>query len=136
MLAARVGTSCAGTTRINAENCRWRLNSRTRLWELVCNVASRRSLRIDTTALGMMRRDSSGVGSMSLRDSSGVGQMLAAPVGTACSSTVTINPENCYEWFDPQTQSWVLVCRIGSRLVIIDMSELTRIRRDSSGVGQ
>ena len=158
MLAAPLGATCPSTTTINGENCRWWLNPRTRSWQLVCGVAVGRNLTIETRALNVMRRDSSGVGQRTLRDSSGVGQkslrdssgvgqktlrdssgvgqMLAAPAGSSCSATTTIDPENCYWWFDPQSQSWVIVCRIGSQLVIIDASELTRMRRDSSGVGQ
>ena len=169
MLAAPLGATCPSTTTINGENCRWWLNPGTRSWQLVCGVAAGRNLTIETRALDVMRRDSSGVGQRTLRDSSGVGQksrrdssgvgqktlrdssgvgqktlrdssgvgqMLAAPAGSTCSPTTTIDPENCYWWFDPQSQSWVIVCRIGSQLVIIDASELTRMRRDSSGVGQ
>ena len=73
-----------------------------------------------------------------LDDSSGVGQLMAvmvAPRPADCPPSALVGPADCF-WKWTRTRGWVLMCRVGHRLLTVDASGLSRLRRDSSGVGQ
>jgi hypothetical protein len=143
LLAARADASCPSTVTINPENCRWKFNTETRSWQLVCDIGAQQTL-VDATVLNRLRRDSTGVGrsdstGVGRSDSTGVGALIATTEDANCPNSVVVNPENCHWLFDKQTRAWKLVCRVGPGLVVvIDTSAvaLGRLRRDSTGVGR